>query len=526
MLGPLSPSAIKRALSPAPRGAGSAAEEQRRLTEHLRRNLGLASLRVTISTEQRKQLEGALRTWTEQMRRLAYRRLKAMWLAETSVAFHRWLLLRRGVVGWCALMNAVHRQRQRTALLRLQALGALLRWRQWLRAHNVRAALAQRGAAGWRHVALKRGLPIVWCRRHAEALLAAEMLLTAAKWHRLTGCAARLPRWRAKATATRAAAAHARTAAAAHAGAASADALCRWRAYLLAARAASFGRLLGQMLLRAYHQHWSDLAAARTRAWRSAAALRAPPLRCAFNTWRRGAAASAAADGVGAAAVARWRQCAVAGAWALWQRATALWQRAAGAALAAAVGGVRSALQRWQLVARRSASLRALASRGISGRAAVHLAAATRFWSTATRRRAHLRAAAAALLSTRHEAIAAWGLHAWTAAARALKLRAHAGAALKRLANARWVRAWEQWRAVAAGDRAAATLRRAADALRGLRRMEAAWARWTGLVQRNSALAQCTDDAARAARALRAWRGLARAWAVWHERMRRTLRAR
>ena len=92
------------------------AEEQRRLTEHLRRNLGLASLRVTISTEQRKQLEGALRTWTEQMRRLAYRRLKAMWLAETSVAFHRWLLLRRGVVGWCALMNAVHRQRQRTAV--------------------------------------------------------------------------------------------------------------------------------------------------------------------------------------------------------------------------------------------------------------------------------------------------------------------------------------------------------------------------------------------------------------------------
>ena len=58
-------------------------------------------------------------------------------------------------------------------------------------------------------VALKRGLPIVWCRRHAEALLAAEMLLTAAKWHRLTGCAARLPRWRAKATATRAAAARA-----------------------------------------------------------------------------------------------------------------------------------------------------------------------------------------------------------------------------------------------------------------------------------------------------------------------------
>lgn len=176
--------------------------------------------------------------------------------------------------------------------------------------------------------------------------------------------------------------------------------------------------------------------------------------------------------------------------------------------------------------ARRSASLRALASLGISGRAAVHLAAATRFWSTATRRGARLRAATAALLSSRHEAIAAWGLHAWAAAARALKLRAHAGAALKRLANARWVRAWEQWRAVAAGDRAAATLRRAADALRGLRRMEAAWARWTGLVQRNSALARCADDAARAARALRAWRGLARAWAVWHERMRRTLRAR
>ena len=53
MLGPLSPSAIKRALSPAPRGGGDAAEQQRRLTEHLRRNLGLASLRVTISTEQR-----------------------------------------------------------------------------------------------------------------------------------------------------------------------------------------------------------------------------------------------------------------------------------------------------------------------------------------------------------------------------------------------------------------------------------------------------------------------------------------
>ena len=224
MLGPLSPSAIKRALSPAPRGAGDAAEQQRRLTEHLRRNLGLASLRVTISTEQRKQLEGALRTWTQLLRKLAYRRLKTMWLAETSVAFHRWLLLRRGVVGWCALMNAVHRERQRTALLRLQALGALLTWRQRLRAHNVRAALAQRGTAGRRHVALKRGLPIVWSRWHAEALLAAEMLLTAAKWHRLTGCAARLPRWRAKATATRAAAVRARTAAAAHTGAASADA--------------------------------------------------------------------------------------------------------------------------------------------------------------------------------------------------------------------------------------------------------------------------------------------------------------
>jgi hypothetical protein len=176
--------------------------------------------------------------------------------------------------------------------------------------------------------------------------------------------------------------------------------------------------------------------------------------------------------------------------------------------------------------ARREASLRTLASLGISGHAAVHLAAATRFWSATTRRRAHLRTAAAALLSTRHEAIAAWGLHAWTAAARALKLRARAGAALKRLANARWVRAWEQWRAAAAGDRAAATLRRAADALRGLRRMEAAWARWAGLAQRNITLAQCVDDAARAAHALRTWRGLARAWAVWHEGMRRTLRAR
>ena len=353
LLGPLSPSAIKRALSPAPRRGGDAAEQQRRLTEHLRRNLGLASLRVTISTEQRKQLEGALRTWTQLLRKLAYRRLKTMWLAETSVAFHRWLLLRRGVVGWCALMNAVHRERQRTALLRLQALGTLLTWRQWLRAHNVRAALAQRGTAGRRHVALKRGLPIVWSRWHAEALLAAEMLLTAAKWHRLTGCAARLPRWRAKATATRAAAVRARTAAAAHTGAASADALRRWREYLLAARAASFGRLIGRLLLRTYHQHWGDLAAARTRAWRSAAALRTPPLRCAFNTWRYGAAASAAADGVGASAVARWRRCAVAGAWTLWQRATALWQRAADAALAAAVGGVRGALSRWQLVARR-----------------------------------------------------------------------------------------------------------------------------------------------------------------------------
>ena len=176
--------------------------------------------------------------------------------------------------------------------------------------------------------------------------------------------------------------------------------------------------------------------------------------------------------------------------------------------------------------ARCEASLRALASLGISGRAAVHLAAATRFWSATTRRRTHLRAAAAALLSTRHEAIAAWGLHAWVAAARALKLRARAGAALKRLANARWVRAWEQWLAAAAGDRAAATLRRAADALRGLRRMEAAWARWARLAQRNATLAQCAEDAARAARALRLWRGLARAWAVWHEGMRRTLRAR
>ena len=176
--------------------------------------------------------------------------------------------------------------------------------------------------------------------------------------------------------------------------------------------------------------------------------------------------------------------------------------------------------------ARCEASLRALASLGISGRAAVHLAAATRFWSATTRRRTHLRAAAAALLSTRHVAITAWGLHAWAAAARALKLRVRAGAALKRLANARWMRAWEQWRAAAAGDRAAATLRRAADALRGLRRMEAAWARWVGLAQRGIRLAQCADDAARAARVLRVWRGLARAWAVWHEGMRRTLRAR
>ena len=100
------PAAAKPAARPAPPSD---------FGEHLKRNLSLASLRVTISTEQRKQLESAMRTWGRASRLRARRELKAMWLLETSTAFHRWLLLRRGVMAWCDLMNAAHRQRQRLA---------------------------------------------------------------------------------------------------------------------------------------------------------------------------------------------------------------------------------------------------------------------------------------------------------------------------------------------------------------------------------------------------------------------------
>ena len=68
VLRPLSPAALRRALSPAQPTRGTVApssqrDEASRRTEHLKRNLSLASLRVTISTEQRKQLESAMRTW-------------------------------------------------------------------------------------------------------------------------------------------------------------------------------------------------------------------------------------------------------------------------------------------------------------------------------------------------------------------------------------------------------------------------------------------------------------------------------
>ena len=116
--------------------------------DHLKRNLGLASLRVTIATETRKDLEGALRSWARVVQRRRRRQLKGIWMRQTSAALYRWQRLQRGMAGWHALARCVRRRQQREQLRRLQLFDALAAWRQFDEGRRKAEWLAARHKAG------------------------------------------------------------------------------------------------------------------------------------------------------------------------------------------------------------------------------------------------------------------------------------------------------------------------------------------------------------------------------------------